>query len=91
MAQHRFTWISDRNEIRAYAGWPRSRTTLGATDVIITQAHGEDGNGAPGELQISGKRLAIATGDKILVIASLIPVGKKEMVAEAFLAGYKLT
>jgi methionyl-tRNA formyltransferase len=77
-------------EIRAYAGWPRSRTMLGGTNVIITRAHVSDGSGTPGKTEISGKELRVGTGEGMLVIESLIPAGKREMPAQAFLAGYKL-
>jgi methionyl-tRNA formyltransferase len=77
-------------EIRAYAGWPRSRTRLGGTDVIITRARPAPGNGTPGELHIESKELGVYCGEGLLVIESLIPAGKREMPASAFLAGYKL-
>ncbi len=78
-------------EVRAYAGWPRSRAKLGATDVIITESHVEKGQGEPGKPQAgSANRLAMACGQDILVIDKLIPAGKNEMSGEAFLAGHKL-
>lgn len=77
-------------EVRAFIEWPRSRTTIGGTDVIITKAHVADINGTPGTLWLNGKELGIHTADGTLVIDTLIPSGKKEMTAAAFLAGYKL-
>ena len=76
--------------IRAYAGWPRSRTTVGATDIIITSAHVAPGDGSPGTLCLENKSLGIHANGGVLVIDSLIPAGKKEMSAAAFLAGYHL-
>lgn len=76
-------------EVRAYAGWPRSRTSLGGTGVIIIAAHASEGSGTPGSLQIDGKQLGIYCEQGMLVITSLIPAGKREMPAEAFLAGYQ--
>lgn len=77
-------------EVRAYAGWPRSRTSIGHTDVIITAAHVTKGSGdQPGALRIEGKQLGVYCGEGVLVIDALIPAGKKEMASEAFLAGYK--
>jgi methionyl-tRNA formyltransferase len=76
-------------EVRAYAGWPRSRTKLGTTDVIITAAQAAEGSGEPGSLHIEDKRLGVCCGEGLLVIDSLIPAGKREMPAAAFLAGYK--
>lgn len=78
-------------EVRAYAGWPRSRSRLGSTDVIITAAHASDGRGQPGTPRVENKQLGVFTSDGLLVIDRLIPDGKKEMPAEAFLAGYTLT
>jgi methionyl-tRNA formyltransferase len=78
-------------EIRAYAGWPRSRTTLGTTEVIITKAHVLLADPqTPGKLRVEDKQLAVYCGEGLLVIDALIPAGKQEMSAAAFLAGYKL-
>lgn len=76
-------------EIRAYAGWPRSRTTLGATDVIITGAKAAEDSGEAGQVQIQSKRLRVYCGKGSLEVDKLIPAGKREMPAAAFLAGYK--
>ena len=78
-------------EVRAYAGWPRSRASLGSSDVIVTRAHAESGQGQPGNLRIENKQLGVFTADGLLIIDSLIPSGKPEMSASAFLAGYKLS
>ncbi|HEY5152895.1 MAG TPA: methionyl-tRNA formyltransferase, partial [Candidatus Saccharimonadales bacterium] len=75
-------------EIRAYAGWPRSRAKLGSTDVIITGCHVENGHGQPGSPLLGSDHLAICCGQDVLAIDSLIPAGKKEMSGKAFLAGY---
>jgi methionyl-tRNA formyltransferase len=74
--------------IRAYHGWPRTRTTIGAVEVIITEAHSIAGTGAPGSLYLENKQLGIHTGDGILIIDSLIPAGKRAMSGTAFLTGY---
>ena len=77
-------------EIRAFTGWPRSRTKLGATDVVITKAHVTEVSGTPGEIWHENKTLGVYTSSGTLVIDTLIPSGKKEMPASSFLAGYKL-
>lgn len=77
-------------EIRAFADWPRSRTKLGAVDVVITEAHVAEGNGTPGKIRLENKQLGVYAADGILVVDKLIPAGKPEMPAEAFLAGYRL-
>ncbi len=67
-------------EIRAFIGWPASRTTLGSVDVIITSATISNSEGM----------LSKKCGDgNYLLINTLKPLGKKEMPAKAFLAGYK--
>ena len=76
-------------EVRAYLGWPRSRTTIGSTEVIITIAHATKGQGEPGNLRIEQKEVGLFTREGILIIDRLIPAGKKEMDAAAFLAGYQ--
>jgi methionyl-tRNA formyltransferase len=76
-------------EIRAYAGWPRSRAKLDTTEVIITEAHVETGSGQPGEALDNPKQLSFYAGEGVLVIDRLVPPGKKEMTAEGFLAGYR--
>ncbi len=69
-------------EIRAYTGWPGSRTTIGDIEIIITSAHIEKDSG-------TSQQLTIQCGDsQYLAIDTLKPVGKKEMPIQAFLAGY---
>ncbi len=79
-------------QIRAYAGWPRSRTQLGSTEVIITQARvsHDQPQGVPGHIIIDGQQLAIACGQNQLIVDKLIPTGKSEMNTGAFLSGYNL-
>ena len=79
-------------EVRAYAGWPRSRIMLGTTQVIVTRAHVAKGvTGLEGTLWLQDKQLGIHCSEDTLVIDTLIPPGKKEMPAAAFLAGYSLS
>ncbi len=82
-------------EIRAFIDWPKSRTTIAGKDVIITKAHvtpSAGTNDKPGDIIVTkeAKTLGIATTDGTLRIKKLKPAGKKEMSAEAFLAGYKI-
>ncbi|HVA11163.1 MAG TPA: methionyl-tRNA formyltransferase [Candidatus Dormibacteraeota bacterium] len=78
-------------EIRAYLGWPRSRTQLGGLDIIITAAHVVSGSGNPGSLSIENQQLGIFCSKDMLVIDRLIPPGKKDMSAQSFLNGYNLS
>lgn len=76
-------------EVRAYLGWPRSYTTIKDRLVIVTSAHVATASGSVGQLVIDNDTLSFYTSDGVLVIDSLIPEGKKEMSAKAFLAGYQ--
>jgi methionyl-tRNA formyltransferase len=77
-------------KIRAYAGWPRSRTKIGNTDIIITNCHIGSGKATPGTIWLDDKQLGVHTANGVIIIDTLIPLGKREMSAQAFLAGYKL-
>lgn len=76
-------------EIRAYLGWPGSRTKLGEIDVIVTLAHVVTGEGTPGKILIEKENLGIQTSNGRLYVDRLKPIGKKEMPIEAFLLGYR--
>ncbi|HEX8350637.1 MAG TPA: hypothetical protein VF598_11785, partial [Hymenobacter sp.] len=76
-------------EIRAFAGWPKSRTTLASKDVVISSARVAARTGQPGEVIVEGKELFICCGHDALNIITLKPAGKSEMPATAFLAGYR--
>jgi len=77
-------------EVRAYAGWPKSRVLLAKKELVVTQAHALPGNGLPGGIWIEGHNFGMYCSEGILAIDSLIPPGKKEMTAQAFLDGYPL-
>lgn len=77
-------------EIRAYIGWPQSRTKLADIEVIVTKAAVVAMEPAePGQLKVEKSRLFVGTGKDWLEIQSLKPAGKKEMPVQAFLAGYR--
>jgi len=78
-------------EVRAFAGWPKSRTTLAGKDVVITKTHTLEKQGEPGKVVVENKSILIYCGQGTLVIERLKPAGKKEMTVEAFLAGHKNT
>lgn len=75
-------------EIRAFAGWPKSRTTISGKDVIITKATVVDVSAAPGTIQAERNRLVVAAKKDGLEIVTLQPAGKKEMTTQEFLRGY---
>jgi methionyl-tRNA formyltransferase len=79
-------------EIRAYQEWPKSKTTLGGIETVITAAHvsPEPLSSQPGAIAVDGstKTLAIACSEGSLVVDRLKPAGKAEMNIAGFLAGY---
>ena len=77
-------------EVRAFSGWPRSRTNLGGTEIIVTAAHCESGVGEPGYIWQEANKLGIFTSDGVLVIDRLVPAGKNEMDGAAFINGYTI-
>lgn len=80
--------VLDR-EVRAYCGWPGSRTMLFGKEVIITEAKATKNDAKPGSILHDKKRLIVGTSKGSLEIRRLKPAGKNEMPAAAFLAGIK--
>jgi methionyl-tRNA formyltransferase len=77
------------HEVRAYAGWPNSRATLGPIEVIITSASVvSETPTSPGTIETQGNRLVVHCGQNKLSLDVLKPAGKNEMTAQAFLSGY---
>jgi methionyl-tRNA formyltransferase len=76
-------------EVRAFLGWPKSRTTVNKIEIVITAAHIVKAQGRPGERAVLDKLPAIYCGQDALVLDRLKPAGKQEMTGQAFLAGYK--
>jgi methionyl-tRNA formyltransferase len=79
-----------QREVLAFAGWPRSRTTIAGKEVILTEVAVLGTSIAPGKIVVEDKTLTIGCQDDAIRIERLIPAGKKEMPVAAFLAGYKL-
>lgn len=78
-------------EIRAYLGWPGSRTQIAGADTTITAAHTSRDNGPAGTAyKTATGELAVYAGTGSLVIDRLKPAGKRDMAARDFLTGHKL-
>jgi methionyl-tRNA formyltransferase len=79
-------------EIRAYLEWPKSRTTLGDIEVIITHARTAPATNPhdPGFLEVStgDGKIAVHTSTDCLIVERLKPAGKKEMSVAEFVRGY---
>lgn len=76
-------------QIRAFIEWPKSRTTIGDRDVVVTAAHVVAGSGTPGVIWLEGRQIGMHTSEGVLVIDQLIPAGKKLMSGSDFILGYK--
>ena len=78
-------------EIRAYLGWPGSRTHIAGADATITAAHVMPTDGPAGiAYKTPTGELAVYCGQDSLVIDTLKPAGKREMTGQEFLAGHPL-
>jgi methionyl-tRNA formyltransferase len=77
-------------EVRAFAEWPKSRTSIIGIDAVITKAAPEKAtSGEPGTVfRTASKQLGIYCKTGALMITELKPAGKQAMTAEAFLAGH---
>jgi methionyl-tRNA formyltransferase len=88
-------------EVRAYAGWPKSTTTLAGQEVIITGAgiavsavkipvgsRIGDVTVSDGVIEGVAKAIFVQTSDGCLMIERLKPAGKNEMDSSAFINGY---
>lgn len=76
-------------EVRAFIEWPKSKTSLGSLDIVITKARVTEQQGIPGTWAIHEKQPMVYCGKDALIIERLKPAGKKEMTGQSFLAGYK--
>jgi methionyl-tRNA formyltransferase len=79
--------VQIEREIRAFLGWPGSRTSLLNKEVVITKAEVTNDTGTPGDIARTKKSLTVFCGENSLSILSLKPDGKKDMPIESFLAG----
>lgn len=76
-------------EIRAYRGWPGSKTTIEDNEITIIKAHGSLENGPAGSFfKTKNKQLGFYTSDGAIIVDTLTPVGKKEMLSTDFINGY---
>ncbi len=83
--------IALEREVRAYQGWPTSRTHIASIDLAITAAHTNTASGPAGTpYTTESGELAIYAATGSLVIDMLKPDGKREMPAANFLTGHSL-
>lgn len=78
-------------EIRAYIEWPKSHAQIADKDVVLLEAEVVRAiDEKPGAARVIDGSLIVACGRDALKICRLKPSGKKEMTAQAFLAGHKI-
>ncbi len=78
-------------QIRAFLGWPRSKTTIGDLPVIVTKAHStNERTGSIGVFDSINNQLAVNTSKGLLIIDRLIPSSANEMSGSDFLLGHPL-
>lgn len=80
--------ISIMNKIRAFAGWPGTKTVLNNLNIKIISAEISDKKGNPGQFTIMDNNLYIYSSDSSLKIMELQPEGRKIMPIKDFLLGY---
>jgi methionyl-tRNA formyltransferase len=76
-------------EVRAFAVWPKSYTTLAGRETVILEVQVHNSQGTPGTIDATKKQLIVHCGEGSLEILRLKPAGKPAMSAAAFLAGYR--
>ena len=77
-------------QIRAFEIWPKSKTTLNNTDIIISKAHILELNGSPSEFFIyKNSFVGFFCKQGSIVIDELVPAGKKKMTSESYINGHK--
>lgn len=79
-------------QVRAYAGWPRSKTIINNQPVVITQAKVLElsTDNQPGVIWRDADRFGFITTDGILEVKQIIPAGSKEMSAADYLRGHSI-
>lgn len=75
--------------IRAYRGWPGSRTELFGQEITILEAEISEMPLAPGETSAENQQLFVGAGEKSLEIKKLRPAGRSSMNAIDFLRGLR--
>jgi methionyl-tRNA formyltransferase len=84
------TAVELEREVRAFQGWPRSRTEINNRPVVIIAVHVKPFSEAtkPGIFLNHNHELAFTTKEGLLIIDRLIPYAGKEMSGADYLRGY---
>lgn len=94
-ADGKIDWSRPAHEIerliRGLDPWPSAYSTVNGKLIKIWSALVTDAEGEPGEVVINdGKKLAVACGDKALMLNEVQLEGKKRMSTDALLRGYSV-
>lgn len=74
-------------QVRAYLGWPGSRTQLGNKQIIIEASHVEYIKGTPGDVMKSQDKFGVFATNGCLIIDRLKPAGGRSMAGYEFIRG----
>jgi len=77
------------NKIRAFKGWPGSKTNFNNLNLKVISAEVSTEKGKPGELKIIDDEIYVCTSDSSIKILELQPEGRKIMSTKDFLLGYR--
>lgn len=83
------TAVEVHNQVRGLNPWPVATTRIGEKNVKVYSTKLCKKNGKEGTI-LSVKPLIVACREGSVEICQLQPEGKKQMTAEAFVAGHKL-
>ena len=93
-AETRIDWsknaVSIDRKIRAFSPEPGAWTEFRGQRVTLMKSRAVDGDAPPGVLLTSDGILRIGTGSGLVEIQSVIPAGKREMLAEDWLRGARI-
>lgn len=83
--------VEIERKIRAFIPWPKARAMIGVIDCILIDANvtADTAQSTPGTIDVGTKSLIVNCSERSLSIATIQPLGKKEMPIQAFLAGYR--
>lgn len=82
------SWQTIDRKIRAYSGWPTTKSLVSRKEITILEAHAEKQTGPVGKFIEYKGNLAVYCQDSLVVIDKLIPTGSKSMSSKEFIAGY---
>lgn len=77
--------------VRAFTPWPSAYTTFRGRRVKVVSGEPVSGDGEPGRVVSLENGILVGTGRGLFKIERLVPEGRKEMSAQDFVRGYRLS